>query len=84
MSRVGIEHTIPAFEWVKTVHAIDGAATGIGAAWRLGNEVKKNGKGGRYGARGEGYRLHITLQSENVEVWVNFADLGLDMEVVLK
>jgi hypothetical protein len=30
MPRVGFETTIPAFEWAKTVHALDRAATVIG------------------------------------------------------
>jgi hypothetical protein len=38
----------------------------------------------RYGARGEGCERDITLQPENVEVWADFADLGLDMRAVLK
>jgi hypothetical protein len=29
MPRVGFEPTIPAFEWAKTVHALDDAATVI-------------------------------------------------------
>jgi hypothetical protein len=30
MPRVGFEHTTPVFEWEKTVHALDCAATVIG------------------------------------------------------
>jgi hypothetical protein len=30
MPQVGFEPTIPVFEWVKTVHALDRSATGIG------------------------------------------------------
>jgi hypothetical protein len=30
MPQVGFEPTIPVFEWVKTVHALDRAATVIG------------------------------------------------------
>jgi hypothetical protein len=30
MPRVGFEPTIPVFEWAKTVHALDGAATVTG------------------------------------------------------
>jgi hypothetical protein len=30
MPRVGFENTIPVFEWAKTVHALDRAATVIG------------------------------------------------------
>jgi hypothetical protein len=37
-----------------------------------------------YEAQGEKNKLHIRLQSENVKVWNNFADLGPDMRVVLK
>jgi hypothetical protein len=32
MSRVGFEHTIPVFEWAKTIYALDRAATVIGSA----------------------------------------------------
>jgi hypothetical protein len=33
MPRVGFDPTIPAFEQVKTVHAVDRAATVIGTRW---------------------------------------------------
>jgi hypothetical protein len=31
MLRVGFEHTTPVLEWVKTIHGLDRAATGIGS-----------------------------------------------------
>jgi hypothetical protein len=31
MPQMGLEAMIPVFEWVKTVHALDSAATVIGA-----------------------------------------------------
>jgi hypothetical protein len=34
MPRVGFEPTIPAFEWAKTVHVLDRAATVFGIAHR--------------------------------------------------
>jgi hypothetical protein len=42
MPRVGIETTIPEFERVKTVHALDRAATVIGK----GNAMPATGRGG--------------------------------------
>jgi hypothetical protein len=41
MPRVGFEHTIPAFERTKTVHALDRAANMIG---KMANGSTKNGK----------------------------------------
>jgi hypothetical protein len=41
MPRVEFEPTIPVFEWTKTVHALDRAATVIGICWNY--EIKFQG-----------------------------------------
>jgi hypothetical protein len=39
MSRVGLEPTIPVFEWAKSVHALDRAATVIGETCLLETNI---------------------------------------------
>jgi hypothetical protein len=56
MPRLGFEHTIPAFERMKTVHALDRAATVIGTVADLAILIY-------------GYQTHVQI-NENVNTWL--------------
>jgi hypothetical protein len=41
MPRAGFKPTIPVFEWAKTVHVLDRAATVIGSWWMINHHKRE-------------------------------------------
>jgi hypothetical protein len=60
---MGFEPTIPAFEWAKTVHALDGAATVIGPSCRNRREKKEQ-------TRQNCYAIHAFPNLFALMIWV--------------